>query len=839
MSITTMSPGDTTRLIAGGDRRPSVADDLKSEGYRRAGCLLMNAFKLGQQSARILASAACWRRYRSEMVVRVFDLAFVPCQVLPHRWSMTEPEYDIVLPAAPETEAELDVTDIWRRADTPDPAHPYLARYGVLPQHLRQIGDHLVAPLTARDGSSLIGLRLVDPNGTDDVYPAAADTGCFVLEHDSPTRVIIVQGTVADALAVHASTAARVLQVSSAPEALKLHAKLSADGHGIPVLVAFSSDEVAAALSPVGERLAYGLTLPPGLTWAELHACSGPIGVASWLDDPALIFGGVILPDHLAVRASGLWTCLEGRCLWRMGGAVAAIALAHDENKQDWQRVIYLRDRDGSDRFLFVPEHLFWQNQNKVAAALINAGFEFGTGCADRLVRGLLQTSVEKRLIVVTRPGWHGTHYVRSGGTIGPRSPHIPVLAGSVGTAPAISADRLDLWRGNVGRYAEGNSRLTAALGIALGGVAIGLFDGQLGIGLHLNGPSSLGKTTALRVAASAYGPAHKEVRSWSATDNGLETLAVRHHHRSLILDELAQIRPEAAAQAAYLLANGSGRQRASGSGRARPAGLWQLTFLSSGEISLEQKVAERSGAPQVREGQTVRLIDLPADAGRGHGIYEDLHGFADGAALSDALNQATEASMGDVADEFARAIADGVEQARAFLLLERESFVRSNLPDEADGIVRRVYSNLGFLAAATELATRKGILPWRLGSGHMGIGICARAWLSAGRLRSETVNPLAIARNWLVTNKNRLTPWELAARSADEAGYYCQRRGMVYLNAGGWHRLCGEAGSAQVQEALKAAGAFRYTNARPPNGKSAKFYIINCGIVCDGSRER
>ncbi|HWV19871.1 MAG TPA: DUF927 domain-containing protein [Devosia sp.] len=561
--------------------------------------------------------------------------------------------------------------------------------------------------------------------------------------------------------------------------------------------------------------------------------------MASWLDDPALIFGGATLPDHLVVRVAGTWICFEGQCSPRLGGAVAAIALAHDENKQDWQRVIYMRDRDCSDRFLFVPEHLFWQNPNKVAAALINAGFEFGTGCTDRLVRGLLQTSVEKRLVVVTRPGWRGTHYVGSGGTIGPRSPHIPVLAGSVGTAPAISADRLDLWRRDVGRYAEGNSRLTAALGIALGGVAIGLFDGQLGIGLHLNGPSSLGKTTALRVAASVYGPAHQEVRSWRATENGLETLAVRHHHRSLILDELAQIRPEAAAQAAYLLANGSGRQRASGSGRARPAGLWQLTFLSSGEISLEQKVAERFGAPQVREGQAVRLIDLPADAGRNQGIYEDLHGFADGAALSDALNQATEASMGDVSDEFAKAIADDVEQARAFLGTEQARFVRSNLPDEADGIVRRVYSNLGFLAAATELATRKGILPWRPGSGHMGIGVCARAWLSIWRWRSGTIDLFALARQWLVANRNSLTSWELAARAADEAGYYCPRRGTVYLNAGGWHRLCGEASSAQVQEALKAAGAFRYTNARPPNGKSAKFYIIDSGIVCAGSSER
>lgn len=750
---------------------------------------------------------------------------------------MTEPNFNIVPPAAPERTVELDVCDIWRRADPANPAHPFLARYALPPQHLRQIGDHLVAPLTTLDGS-LIGLRLVDPHGAEDAYPAVAGSASFVLEHDASTRTIIVQGSVADALAIHASIAARVLQVSSATDALKLHAQLTADRPARPVLVAFSSGDVAAASAPVGERLACGLAPPPGLTWAELYARRGPAGVASWLDDPAIIFGGVAMPDHLAVRASGLWICLEGRCSSRIGGAVVAIALAHDENKQNWQRVLYMRDRDGSDRHLFVPEQLFWQNPNRVAGTLINAGFDLGTGYAEQLVRGLMQTSVEKRLVVVARPGWHRGHYVKPDGTIGPRSSRIPVLAGSVGTAPTVSADRIELWQRTVGRYSEGNSRLVAAVSIALGGIAIGLFDTQLGIGLHLRGLSSLGKTTALRVAASVFGPAHKEVRSWSATDSGLETLAVRHHHRCLIIDELAQIRPDAAAQAAYLLANGAGRQRAQGSGRARPAEHWKLTFLSSGEISLEEKVAERSGAPQVREGQAVRLIDLPADAGRGHGIYEDLHGFADGAALSDALNQATEQSMGDIADEFAGAIANDVEKARAFLRTEQERFVRSSLPDEADGIVRRVYANLGFLAAATELATRKGILPWRPGGGHAGIGVCAHAWFSAWRLRSGMNRPHALAQAWLAENIARLTPWELAARDVDEPGYYCYARNVVYLKAAGWRDLCGDLSSAYMQAALKEAGVFQYTTARPPRSKPGKFYIIDAATLGIGSSE-
>ena len=240
-----------------------------------------------------------------------------------------------------------------------------------------------------------------------------------------------------------------------------------------------------------------------------------------------------------------------------------------------------------------------------------------------------------------------------------------------------------------------------------------------------------------------------------------------------------------------------------------------------------------------MREGQAVRLIDLPADAGCGHGIYENLHGHISGAALSDDLNRAAEASRDDIAVKYARAIADDIEHARAFMISEREIFLQRHLPVEADGIVGRVYSNFGFLAAATELATRTGILPWSPGSGHAGIGICAHAWLSAWRLRSGINHPHALARTWLTENIAHLTPWELAARKVDESGYYCQARNVVYLKDAGWRGLCGNLSSAHMQAALKESGAFRYTTARPAHSKPEKFYIIDGAIVGDRTSGR
>ena len=63
--------------------------------------------------------------------------------------------------------------------------------------------------------------------------------------------------------------------------------------------------------------------------------------------------------------------------------------------------------------------------------------------------------------------------------------------------------------------------------------------------------------------------------------------MATLHNDGLLILDELSQIDPKVAGEAAYLLANGQGKMRASKNGTAKQAARWKLLFLSAGEESL------------------------------------------------------------------------------------------------------------------------------------------------------------------------------------------------------------------------------------------------------------
>lgn len=85
--------------------------------------------------------------------------------------------------------------------------------------------------------------------------------------------------------------------------------------------------------------------------------------------------------------------------------------------------------------------------------------------------------------------------------------------------------------------------------------------------GFHLRGASSSGKSTVLRLAASVWGNPSTYVRLWRGTVNGLEGLATLHNDGLLILDAIGQVDPDDAGEAAYLLANGQGKVRASGMG--------------------------------------------------------------------------------------------------------------------------------------------------------------------------------------------------------------------------------------------------------------------------------
>ena len=218
-------------------------------------------------------------------------------------------------------------------------------------------------------------------------------------------------------------------------------------------------------------------------------------------------------------------------------------------------------------------------------------------------------------------------------------------------------------------------------------------------------------------------------LKRWRATANGLEAIAQGHNDALLVLDELAQVSPHEAGEIAYMLANGSGKQRARRDGLARPASVWRVLFLSAGEVGLADHMA--AVGKRAKAGQEVRLADVPVEGESGQGLFQELHGHPSGAALADALTEAVRAEHGTAAREYLRVLVENPHrELRQSIEAARAEFLECYLPMNADGQARRVCSRFALIAAAGELATELGLTGWEPGEATEGTAECFRAWI-------------------------------------------------------------------------------------------------------------
>lgn len=285
---------------------------------------------------------------------------------------------------------------------------------------------------------------------------------------------------------------------------------------------------------------------------------------------------------------------------------------------------------------------------------------------------------------------------------------------------------RLEQWKREVAARCAGNSRLVFAASSAFAGPLLGMSGMESG-GFHLRGESSSGKTTALRVAASVFGPPGYMQR-WRTTDNALEVIAAQYCDQLLILDELGQVDPRQAGEIAYMLANEQSKARSTRSGQARQRLTWRLLFLSAGEISLAQHMAD--GGKRSKAGQETRLADIPADAGCELGIFEELHGHPDGADLSRTLCKRAEELHGVVGRRWIEWLVKEYDATKQRLRELARQILAQWLPSDAGGQVHRVGGRFAIVAAAGELATGQGLTGWRSHEATEAAKRCFDAWL-------------------------------------------------------------------------------------------------------------
>jgi len=119
---------------------------------------------------------------------------------------------------------------------------------------------------------------------------------------------------------------------------------------------------------------------------------------------------------------------------------------------------------------------------------------------------------------------------------------------------------------------------------------------------VDLSGPTSKGKTTSLRWAASAWGDVSDSggmILPWSASPTAIENHAKILYNYPLILDDTKKVSPkkrEDISSVVYHWGSGQGRARAKPDG-LRPIANWRSILLSTGESPLSRLAGEHGGA--------------------------------------------------------------------------------------------------------------------------------------------------------------------------------------------------------------------------------------------------
>lgn len=518
-------------------------------------------------------------------------------------------------------------------------------------------------------------------------------------------------------------------------------------------------------------------------------------------------------------------------------------AKTRDTAQSEWGRLLEFTDPDRHLHRWAMPCELLAGNGEEARRALLREGVRLTT---NRSLRPQFETYLQvspARLHArcVTRTGWHGDAFVLPRETFGDTEAE-PVLfqAASLDSVALSSSGSLADWRAHVAAPCAGNSRLVLAACMGFAGPCLGLVHAEGG-GVHLRGASSAGKSTALHLAASVYGLPEKYGKTWRATDNGLEGTAALHSDMLLILDEMGQLEPKHAGQVAYMLANGAGKARSNRDGTPREVATWRVLFLSAGEVGLDSLVKEGGG--RVQAGQQVRVVDVPADAGAGLGLFDTVPDGMTPGAFADGLKSAAAKYHGTALLAFLRLLARDPSKYRDTLRALRTD-IASRLVSAADpGQVRRVADRFAIIAAAGELATVLGLTGWNTGEAERAATACFRAWQdSRGTVgNAEPAAMLAQVRAFLEAHgESRFTRCnapEDGQRTINRAGY--RRTGedgpTYYVEVGAFrNEVCRGFDSRAVAKVLADAGALetggdgRDTRKMLlPDGRRARVYVI------------
>jgi uncharacterized protein (DUF927 family) len=235
----------------------------------------------------------------------------------------------------------------------------------------------------------------------------------------------------------------------------------------------------------------------------------------------------------------------------------------------------------------------------------------------------------------------------------------------------------------------------------------------------------------------------------------------------------------------------------------------------------------------QAAAGLDVRLVNLPADAGAGMGVFQELHGRPNPATLAEELQNAGRAHHGTASRAFLARLAEdrAVNGAELSAILNelRERFLAVHVPAGAAAQVRSVARRFALIAVAGELARDYGVLRWPEGEASRAAGACFEAWLAdrGGVGTGEDARALAQVRAFLEAHGESRFTLLVPPPGGGEAAPLDSR---TTSNRAGWRRRLG--GADGGWEYLVLPEAWRKDVCKGLNAKRTADLLYERGLL-------
>ena len=264
------------------------------------------------------------------------------------------------------------------------------------------------------------------------------------------------------------------------------------------------------------------------------------------------------------------------------------------------------------------------------------------------------------------------------------------------------------------------NSRMLLALGVMLIG-PLALAGNFEQAAFQLVGDPGTGKTAIGSAVSTVWGsnvdPSlaadYGFGDNWNQTPNHLEELLASASHTALFLDETRLTINNAGAWLETIMRIAAGKTK--GRMNQKHEDTWYVGLLSTSNMSVAALAALAKQQPD--RALFDRLIDVPAPEG-GHGMFDDLCGFASISELVAHMKAIVADNYGRVARRFVRALVDkcaaDCEWANRFLHQRINFYVSCARPDQSqlDPQFQRLRRKFGTVYAALCLAAELEVLP-------------------------------------------------------------------------------------------------------------------------------